>query len=116
MSLEDGCISGLCAEGVDADTRERFANDPLNLLATSASANRSKGPRAADEWPGDTEIGRAVTKTGHCVLVVRQIAVKTSYELTVTAAERKAMTSVLSGCSDTTMPTPAETDVPAPSR
>ena len=30
--------------------RERFANDPVNLLATSASANESKSDRGPAEW------------------------------------------------------------------
>ncbi|MCZ7600806.1 MAG: HNH endonuclease family protein [Gammaproteobacteria bacterium] len=33
-----------------AERRERFANDPANLLPVIAGANRSKGSRGPDEW------------------------------------------------------------------
>jgi hypothetical protein len=33
-----------------ADRKRTFANDPDNLLATSASANRSKGAKGPDQW------------------------------------------------------------------
>ena len=34
-----------------SDARKKaFANDPENLMATSSSANRSKGARGPDEW------------------------------------------------------------------
>jgi hypothetical protein len=33
-----------------ADRKRAFANDPANLLATSASANRSKGAKGPDQW------------------------------------------------------------------
>jgi len=33
-----------------AEKKERFANDPLNLLAVSASLNRQKGAKGPDAW------------------------------------------------------------------
>jgi hypothetical protein len=38
-----------------------FANDPGNLLATSASADRSKGAKGPDQW---------LPSFGHCEYVV----------------------------------------------
>ena len=73
--------------------RERvaFANDPLNLLAVDASANRQKGD-------GDTATWLPANKSFRCAYVARQVAVKLKYALSVTAAERDAMRRVLGKC------------------
>ena len=73
--------------------RERvaFANDPLNLLAVDASANRQKGD-------GDTATWLPANKSFRCAYVARQVSVKLKYALSVTAAERDAMRRVLAGC------------------
>ena len=64
--------------------RVAFANDPLNLLAVDASANRQKGD-------GDTATWLPANKSFRCAYVARQVAVKLKYALSVTAAERDAM-------------------------
>ena len=73
--------------------RERvaFANDPLNLLAVDASANRQKGDGDAATW-------LPANKAFRCAYVARQVAVKLKYALAVTAAERDAMRRVLGRC------------------
>jgi hypothetical protein len=73
--------------------RERvaFANDPLNLLAVDAAANRQKGDGDAATW-----LPR--NKAFRCAYVARQVSVKLRYALSVTAAERDAMRRVLSRC------------------
>lgn len=38
------------AEGWDSETRERFANDPDNLLAVLDRVNQAKGSKGPDEW------------------------------------------------------------------
>ncbi|WP_290512190.1 DUF1524 domain-containing protein [Aeromicrobium sp.] len=86
-----------------AGKRLAFANDPLNLLAVEASANRSKGD-------GDTATWLPSNKSFRCTYVARQVAVKSKYKVWVTAAERDAMIRVLSNCSDTANPVPG----PAP--
>ena len=44
------------ADGWDEDARERFANDPANLLPVEAGVNRSKGSRGPLAWlPPDEE-------------------------------------------------------------
>ena len=68
--------------------RVDFANDPLDLLAVSASANRQKGDADAASW-----LPR--TKAFRCTYVARQVAVKLKYRLAATAAERAAMRRVL---------------------
>jgi Protein of unknown function (DUF1524) len=75
----------------DSATRERFANDPLNLLASDGPANMSKGARDASAWlPPDA--------TFRCQYVARQVAVKVVYELAVTPSELESMRGVLASC------------------
>jgi hypothetical protein len=79
--------------------RERlaFANDPLNLLAVDAGANRQKGD-------GDTATWLPANKGFRCAYVARQVAVKLKYALSVTAAEREAMRRVLGRCPSERLP------------
>jgi hypothetical protein len=71
--------------------RAAFANDPMNLLAVDASANRQKGDGDAATWlPGN--------KSFRCEYVARQVGVKSKYDLWVTSAERDAMARVLASC------------------
>jgi len=83
--------------------RVAFANDPLNLLAVDASANRQKGDGDAATWLPSN-------KTFRCTYVARQIAVKKKYELWVTTSEADAMRRILRSCPDQQMPDPG----PAP--
>ena len=71
--------------------RAAFANDPMNLLAVDASANRQKGDGDAATWLPSNKAVR-------CDYVARQIGVKAKYELWVTSAEKDAMTRVLNSC------------------
>jgi hypothetical protein len=71
--------------------RVAFANDPLNLLAVGASANRQKGD-------GDTATWLPANKPFRCAYVARQVSVKLKYALSVTAAEGDAMRRVLGKC------------------
>jgi hypothetical protein len=77
--------------------RVKFANDPLNLLAVDASANRQKGD-------GDTATWLPANKSFRCTYVARQIAVKQRYQVWVTRAEQDAMRRVLTPCPDTQLP------------
>ncbi len=89
VALGDAWQTG--AQGWSDITRERFANDPLNLLAVDGSANESKSDSDAASWlPPNTAF--------RCAYVARQITVKATYQLWVTGAEHDAMASVLSGC------------------
>ena len=75
----------------DAARRQDFANDPFNLLAVDGAANQDKGASSADQWlPSNSAY--------QCAYVQRQIAVKVSWGLGVTRAEKKAMTAVLERC------------------
>ena len=77
--------------------RVALANDPLNLLAADASANRQKGDGDAATW-------LPANKSFRCAYVARQIAVKRRYRAWVTAAERDAMRRVLTRCPDEPLP------------
>ncbi|MEU8889480.1 HNH endonuclease family protein [Streptomyces sp. NPDC048442] len=77
--------------------RLAFANDPLNLLAAEASANRRKGD-------GDTATWLPPNKAYRCAYVASQVAVKKKYGVWVTAGERDAMKTVLNGCPEQRLP------------
>ena len=90
----------------DAGRRVAFYNDPLNLLAVDGPLNAQKGDGDAATWLPPNRGFR-------CAYVARQIAVKRSYDLWVTAAERDAMTRVLSGCPDQALPDTGASRSPA---
>ncbi len=91
VPLAEGWRSG--ASGWDAARRKAFANDLTRpqLLAVTASSNRSKGDQSPDLWqPPDRsswcQYGRAWT------------TVKSAYELTVTEPEKRMLTTMLDTC------------------
>lgn len=79
------------AQQLDLATRERFANDPLELLAVDGDANQAKGDGDAATWLPSNKAFR-------CQYVARQIAVKAKYNLWVTQPEKNAMLQVLDTC------------------
>lgn len=99
VALENAWRSG--ARGWDSQTRRRFGNDQHNLMAVDGDANEDKGSASAAYW--------LPSNTGYrCRYVARQIAVKSEYGLSITTAERRAMTRVLGGCPGQALP---DTDV-----
>jgi hypothetical protein len=99
VALKDAWVSG--ADRLAPDERTALANDPLNLRAVDGPTNGEKSASDAAEWLPPNESFR-------CEYVATQIAVKTRYELVVTAPERDAMADVLAGCPDQDVPS----DVP----
>jgi hypothetical protein len=97
VALSDAWQKG--AQQWTSNKRKLFANDPLNLAATVAAINRSKGDKDAASW-------LPPLKSFRCRYVARQIAVKRKYGLWVTAAEKSAMTTVLSkpACAGSSIP------------
>ena len=93
------------AQQLDPDARERFANDPLNLMATDGAVNQAKGDGDAATWLPPARGFR-------CAYVARQVAVKAKYRLWVTAAERDAIARVLSDCPGQELP--PDSGIPAP--
>jgi len=103
VALGDAWQTG--AQRLDATTRERLANDPLELLAVDGPTNQAKGDGDAATW-------LPPNKAFRCAYVARQVAVKKQYRLWVTPAEAAAMRRVLTACPDE--PVPARVGVPAP--
>ncbi|MGY1695548.1 DUF1524 domain-containing protein [Geodermatophilus sp. SYSU D00814] len=102
VALSDAWQKG--AQQWDAARRTQFANDPLNLLAVDGPLNQAKGDGDAATWlPPD--------RSYRCAYVARQVAVKVSYGLWATAAERNAIATVLAGCP--AEPLPGGVAVPA---
>ena len=96
VALSDAWQKG--AQQWDAATRRAFANDPLELLAVDGPTNARKGDGDAATW-------LPPHKSYRCAYVARQIAVKGTYGLWVTRAERDAMTRVLDRCPGQLLPT-----------
>ncbi len=89
VSLSDAWQKG--AHQWNSQTRKEFANDPLNLVATSRDANRQKSDSDAASWlPPNKQI--------RCAFIARQVAVKSAYQLWVTQAEYEAMSRILASC------------------
>ncbi|MEU6538258.1 HNH endonuclease family protein [Streptomyces sp. NPDC047000] len=95
VALSDAWQKG--AKYWDAGKRIALANDPLNLLAVDASANRGKGD-------GDTATWLPPNTSYRCTYVAAQVAVKKKYGLWVTSAEKAAMKKVLSTCPGQNLP------------
>jgi hypothetical protein len=89
VSLGNAWVSG--AWRWDVAGRAALANDPLNLLAVDAGANRSKGDSDAASWLPPVGGYR-------CDFVARQVAVKAKYHLSVTTTERWQVEHQLQGC------------------
>jgi hypothetical protein len=71
--------------------RVEFANDLANLLATSADANNTKSDHGPGEW----------LPPNHgfwCAYAVRYIALAARYTLSISTADRTALSTALSTC------------------
>ena len=101
----------------DADRKAQYANSlnyPGHLIATTASANRSKGRRGPDGW-------RPPDQAYWCQYAIDWIVIKRDWGLTATEAESAALRVMLDTCernvtlqtseveADRTTPTPAPT-------
>ncbi len=87
------------AQQLSLERRISLANDPLNLLAVDGEANQQKSDGDAATW-------LPAQKAFRCQYVARQIAVKRTYSLWVTSAEKEAISTVLSTCPDQQLPLP----------
>ena len=78
----------------DAERRESFANDlsyPGHLIATTASANRSKGARGPEDW-------KPLDNSYWCQYAVDWITIKDQWDLTATSEESAALSEMLETC------------------
>lgn len=81
------------ANGWTTAKRQQFANDRsiAQLIAVSASSNRSKGDRDPSEWkPTNTNV--------HCIYAREWIWVKYTYGLSLQSAEKTALQQMLAAC------------------
>lgn len=71
------------------EKRERFANDPVNLLPVEARLNRSKGAKGPDEW---------LPPSAQCGYVARFYRVVKQYGLKPSSSETAWIQSFLNAC------------------
>src|SRR3954447_2869760 len=105
VALTDAWQKG--AASWDVGRRTAFANDPLNLLAVQGTLNMQKGDGDAATWLPPNRAYR-------CAYVARQVAVKMTYGLWVTQAEKNAMATTLASCPAEPLPGGVVADVPEP--
>src|SRR6185436_14284756 len=105
VALSDAWQKG--AQGLAVARRTAFANDPLNLLAVDGPLNMQKGDGDAATW-------LPPAKAYRCAYVARQVAVKVSYGLWMTQAEKNAIATVLSACPNEPLPGGVVANVPEP--
>lgn len=66
------------------EKREQFANDPVNLAASAASSNRSKGDKGPAEWLPENY-------SYHCEYGMQFANVAVKYDLAITQADYNAI-------------------------
>ncbi|WP_432524008.1 GmrSD restriction endonuclease domain-containing protein [Kineococcus sp. SYSU DK006] len=98
VALSDAWQKG--AQQWEAAKRVAFANDGLELLAVDGPLNGQMGDGDAATW-------LPPNRSYRCAYVARQVALKATWGLWVTAAERDAMARVLASCPDQPVPTDA---------
>jgi hypothetical protein len=94
------------AAGWDDTKRGDFANDVTRpeLIAVSAASNRAKGDQDPAQW-------RPKNRGYWCQYALNWIAVKHHWRLTVTSAEKAALSEMLGTCPSSSAP---QTSPPAP--
>ncbi|AEO69683.1 uncharacterized protein THITE_2131267 [Thermothielavioides terrestris NRRL 8126] len=91
VPLKNAWISG--ANTWSTAMRTQFANDIDNpqLWAVTDNVNESKGDQSPDEW-------KPPLASFHCTYAKSWVAVKYAYDLSITSAEKSALTSMLDTC------------------
>ncbi|WEV42677.1 HNH endonuclease family protein [Bifidobacterium sp. ESL0682] len=89
VALENAWQSG--AKKWDSAKKLQYGNDPYNLLAVDGPANQEKSSASAAYWLPSN-------RAFQCSYVARQVGVKQKYNLTVTTAEKQAISKVLRTC------------------
>lgn len=77
------------AHSWNSTMREKFANDPVNLIPVEASLNREKGAKGPNEW---------LPPTGQCQYVARFKRIVILYKLNLTPSEDKFIRDFLQHC------------------
>lgn len=73
------------------EQKEKFANDPDNLLATSAKENRKKGEKGPAKY-------MPPLKSYHCQYSKSYINLSHKYNLTITKSDKKVLEQALDAC------------------
>ena len=89
VALSDAWQKG--AQYMSYEVRNQIATDPLNLLAVDGAANQQKSDGDAATW-------LPKNKKFRCQYVARQTSVKYKYNLWMTAAEKEAISRILTNC------------------
>ena len=105
VPLGNAWVTG--ARSWPARKRAAFANDPIELLAVDASANRQKGDGDAATW-------LPPNKAFRCDYVARQVAVKLKYGLWMTPPEKAAIGRILATCPEQRLPADSGAPVISP--
>jgi hypothetical protein len=92
VALHDAWNSG--AASWTRARRVAFANDPADVVLTTASANRSKGDQDPSEWA-------PASHDGACFYVRTYRAIKLRWRLHTTPAQRSAIRRTLATCTGT---------------
>ena len=79
------------ASAWDEAERERYANDPNNLLSVEDNANQEKGDKGPEAW-------KPPNKAIWCSYAGRWIDVKSGYDLSINPQERAALKQMLATC------------------
>ncbi|MEV0080713.1 HNH endonuclease family protein [Nocardia neocaledoniensis] len=80
------------AAGWTPSRRARFANDlSVNLLATGAATNQSKGDDTPADW-------LPPSRSNHCFYAAKYLTVALDYDLPITAADNARLHEVARGC------------------
>lgn len=79
------------AAGWTSAQRERFYNDPANLIVASVRSNTSKGDDDPARW-------RPANRAAWCDYATAYVTTKSTYGLSVDPAERDALAQMLAAC------------------
>ena len=71
--------------------RESFANVPKDVLAVEDNANQSKGDKGPEAW-------KPPRQAYHCAYARKWILIKHDWRLSITSAEKSALSGMLSTC------------------
>jgi hypothetical protein len=80
------------AAGWPIEQRTKFANDPVNLLATSRTNNRAKSDKSPAEWTDH------VAPTERCGYADHFLTVALAYHLPITRADADALRKAANNC------------------
>lgn len=89
--LPTSYVAQQVGDNFDAETREAFANDPIHLLAVSASQNRSKGDKGPSEYMPPNE-------DFHCEYAEIWVVTASEYDIPLVEADKTKLEEVLASC------------------